>query len=138
MDRPERIPQSQDAALVMGLAGTAMPFAHSAGDEVERWLRALRLHGEVGGVMQSIGVSEGSLVDEPAPDTDPDVKLGDRAVAEIEARAERFAAERGADHVSTTDVLSAVADAYGDLFDERIYRHGSTREEILERVGARN
>ena len=42
------IPLSQDAALVVALAGTAMPFAHSAEDEAERWLRALRLHGQVG------------------------------------------------------------------------------------------
>ena len=39
------IPLSQDAALVVALAGTAIPFAHSAEDEAERWLRAMRLHG---------------------------------------------------------------------------------------------
>ena len=33
---------------MVALAGTAMPFAHSAEDEAERWLRALRLHGQVG------------------------------------------------------------------------------------------
>ena len=53
MERPRRMeanvtqsrnkPLSQDAALVVALAGTAMPFAHSAEDEAERWLRALRL-----------------------------------------------------------------------------------------------
>ena len=43
MNQPH-IPLSQDAALVVALAGTAMPFAHSAEDEAERWLRALRLH----------------------------------------------------------------------------------------------
>ena len=32
---------------MVALAGTAMPFAHSAEDEAERWLRALRLHGQV-------------------------------------------------------------------------------------------
>ncbi|HVH18099.1 MAG TPA: hypothetical protein VNF72_07355, partial [Myxococcota bacterium] len=41
------IPLSQDAALVVALAGTAIPFAHSAEDEAERWLRAMRLHGQV-------------------------------------------------------------------------------------------
>ena len=49
------IPLSQDAALVVALAGTAMPFAHSAEDVAERWLRALRLHGLVGATLQALG-----------------------------------------------------------------------------------
>lgn len=124
--------------MVLGLAGTAMPFAHSAGDEVERWLRALRLHGEVGGVMQAIGVSEASLLEEGAPVKNGYTALGETAVTEIESRATRFARERGADKVSTADVLQAVAEAYGELFDERLYQHGATREEILERLAERN
>ena len=47
MTEGRQIPLSQDAALVVALAGTAIPFAHSAEDEAERWLRALRLHGQV-------------------------------------------------------------------------------------------
>src|SRR5215210_7548413 len=56
------IPLSQDAALVTALAGTAMPFAHSAEDEAERWLRALRLHGHVGSALQALGVGEAPLM----------------------------------------------------------------------------
>ena len=41
----EQPPLSQDAALVAALAATAMPFSHSAEDQAESWLRALRLHG---------------------------------------------------------------------------------------------
>ena len=46
----------------MALAGTAMPFAHSAEDEAERWLRALRLHGRVGATLQALGVGEAPLM----------------------------------------------------------------------------
>ena len=55
-------PLSQDAALVVAFAGTAMPFAHSAEDEAERWLRALRLHGQVGAALQALGVGEAPLM----------------------------------------------------------------------------
>ena len=58
----KHIPLSQDAALVVALAGTAMPFAHSAEDEAERWLRALRLHGQVGAALQALGVGESPLM----------------------------------------------------------------------------
>ena len=47
------IPLSEDAALVTALAGTAMAFSHSAEDEAERWLRALRLQGKVGAATMS-------------------------------------------------------------------------------------
>ena len=47
-----------DAAIVLGIASTAMPFARTPEDEVERWLRVLRLHGQVGIALQAIGVSE--------------------------------------------------------------------------------
>src|SRR3954462_10361996 len=56
------IPLSQDAALVVALAGTAIPFAHSAEDEAERWLRVLRLHGQVGVALQGLGVGEAPLM----------------------------------------------------------------------------
>ena len=56
MTHCRHIPLSQDAALVVALAGTAIPFAHSAEDEAERWLRAMRLHGQVGAILQGLGV----------------------------------------------------------------------------------
>ena len=42
------IPLSKDAVLVAALAETALPDAYSPEDEAERWLRVLRLHGQVG------------------------------------------------------------------------------------------
>ncbi|HEY6780716.1 MAG TPA: hypothetical protein VI111_07175, partial [Thermoleophilaceae bacterium] len=67
--------------MIVALAGTAMPFAHSAEDEAERWLRALRLHGQVGSTLQALGVGEAPLTtgsersDEPTgtPPLGPDV-----------------------------------------------------------------
>ncbi|HYM53874.1 MAG TPA: hypothetical protein VES97_00820, partial [Solirubrobacteraceae bacterium] len=50
-----------DAAMVLGMASTAMPFAHSAEDQAERWLRILRQHGEAGIALQALGVSEARL-----------------------------------------------------------------------------
>ena len=49
-----------DAEIVLGIASTAMPFARSAEEQAERWLRVLRLHGEVGIALQALGVSEES------------------------------------------------------------------------------
>ena len=48
--------------MVLGIASTAMPFARTADEEAERWLRVLRLHGEVGAALQALGVSEDSLL----------------------------------------------------------------------------
>ncbi|MCA1677452.1 MAG: hypothetical protein LC777_00110, partial [Actinobacteria bacterium] len=62
MSPSSQLPLSQDAALVVALAGTAMPFSHSAQDQAERWLRTLRLHGQVGAAMQGLGISEAPLV----------------------------------------------------------------------------
>ncbi|HVR05071.1 MAG TPA: hypothetical protein VMS02_03445, partial [Solirubrobacteraceae bacterium] len=50
-----------DAAMALGIAATAMPFARTPEDEAERWLRVLRLHGQAGIVLQALGVSEGAL-----------------------------------------------------------------------------
>jgi hypothetical protein len=55
------------------VAATAMPFTHSAADEAERWLPALRLHGQVGSVLQALGVGEAPLVIE----TEQERSVGD-------------------------------------------------------------
>jgi hypothetical protein len=133
------IPLSQDAALVVALAGTAMPFAHSAEDEAERWLRALRLHGQVGAALQALGVGEaplmtGSEQDEDGPGTPP---MGADVLDEVTRRATDFAAAREAETVGTPDLLFAVFDVYGKLFDRVLYLRGTGREELVERlVGA--
>jgi hypothetical protein len=128
------IPLSQDAALVVALAGTAIPFAHSAEDEAERWLRALRLHGEVGRVMQALGVSESSLseADEPAHDTPP---LGEEVLERVTRTAAVYTVERGAEAVSTQDLLRAILEIYGELFEHVLYVRGTSGRELFEHVG---
>jgi hypothetical protein len=132
------IPLSQDAALIVALAGTAMPFAHSAEDEAERWLRALRLHGQVGATLQALGVGEAPLTtgsergDEPTG-TPP---LGPDVLDDVTRRASEFATARHAEAVGTPDVLFAVMDTYGKLFDRALYLRGTSREELAERLGA--
>jgi hypothetical protein len=127
-----------DAAMVLGIASTAMPFAGSREEEAERWLRLLRLHGEVGIALQALGVSEMAL---PQP---ADAAPGERSKAApngdtVEAVTEhtvRIARERGAPGVATTDVLMAVMHVYGDDFDRVLRAHGTDREEVLERLQA--
>jgi len=130
-----------DAAMVLALASTAMPFARTPEAEAERWLRVLRLHGEVGIALQALGVSEVPLL---APDESADRErtgpagggVGDRdAVADIAEHAARIARRRGVTGVATTDVLIAVMQVYGAEFDRLLRAHGTDREEVLERLG---
>src|SRR5215218_1538415 len=106
------LPLSQDAALVMALAGTAMPFAHWAEDEAERWLRALRLQGQVGTALQALGVGEAPLMTgserQPPERAAGRAPLGPEVVEEVAGRARKFAAAHDADAVGTADVLFAV------------------------------
>jgi hypothetical protein len=127
------IPLSQDAALVVALAGTALSFAHSAQDEAESWLRALRLHGEVGAALQALGVGEAPLTSEPTesrgtPAHGPDI------LGEVTRRATQFAARRDAETVATRDLLFGVFEVYGKLFDRALYLRGTSREELIERL----
>jgi hypothetical protein len=128
------IPLSQDAALVLALAGTAIPFAHSAEDEAERWLRALRLHGEVGRVMQALGVSESPLTDgdEAAHETSP---FGEQVLERVTRVAAAFTAEREGEVVGTQDVLRAVVELYGELFEQVLYVRGTSANELVEHLG---
>jgi hypothetical protein len=127
-----------DTAMVLGMASTALPFADSPEAEAERWLRILRMYGDAGSVLQSLGVSEAPL--EAGEDTSgrdhqgPDAPHNDviRAVTE---RAVRVAASRRSQTVGAGDVLVAVMAVYGSDFDRVLRVHGTDREEVLERLG---
>ena len=123
---------------MVALAGTALPFAHSAQDEAERWLRALRLHGEVGAALQGLGVGEAPLVggDEAGRPTRPSPPLGPEVLEDVTRQASEYAAGREAETVSTADLTFAVLDVYGDLFERVLYQRGTSREELTERLTA--
>jgi hypothetical protein len=136
-----------DAALVLGLAATAIPFARTPDDEAERWLRLLRLHGKVGVALQGLGVSERSLTSHEASasigDGPADVHSSNGAgsvredvIALVSERAARLADERGADGVGTRELLLGVLDVYGDVFERTLRAHGTDSDELLERLAA--
>ncbi len=132
---------ASDAAIVLGIASTAMPFVRTPEDEAERWLRVLRLSGDVGAALQALGVSEGR----PFQDTG---EGGDRAhtsasgaathdaVEQVAEQAARIARERDSAEIGTTDVLMAVMGVYGAEFDCVLRAHGVDHDDLIEQVGA--
>ena len=139
-----------DAAIVLGIASTAMPFARTPEAEVERWLRILRVHGEAGAALQAIGVSEGRLPEsgadverwaQSARGSEPRVKVSLPAserpdpVERVVNEAVEIAARRGRSDVATTDLLLAVMCVYGGDFERVLHAHGAEREELVECLG---
>jgi hypothetical protein len=127
---------SQDAAIVLALADTAVPFAVSLEDEAERWVRVMRMHGQVGAALQGLGVGEAPLETAAQPPATPrdNRALGRNAVTAVGAAAGALARERGSAVVTTVDVLFAVIELYGRAFDRAIYVRGATRDELVERL----
>jgi hypothetical protein len=126
-----------DAAIALGIASTAMPFARTPEAEAERWLRVLRLHGRVGIALQALGVSEEPLPGEavsPAREHSGAAGGEPDAVARVTEHAVRIAGERHAPALSTIDVLMAVMHVYGEDFDRVLRVHGTDRDEVLERL----
>jgi hypothetical protein len=139
-----------DAAMVLGIASTAMPFARTPAAQAERWLRLLRQHGDAGVALQALGVGDtpdkGALdldaaeergtAPGSAPSGGPD-DAGERdAVAEVSACAAQVAARRGGVGISTVDVLMAVMHVYGEAFDRVLQAHGTDRDTVLVLLGA--
>ena len=128
---------SQDAAIVLALADTAIPFAVSPEDEAERWVRLLRLHGQVGSALQALGVGEAPLSTMAVPHAVRVLRsrpLGEDPVADVTLAARRLAAKRGARAAATVDVLFAVIGVYGKTFDRALYIRGTSVEELLSRL----
>jgi anti-sigma B factor antagonist len=128
-------PLTADAALLLGIAGTAMPFAQSLDEQAERWLRAMRRHGEAGAVLASLGVTEAPVIrlaDEPERQL---LRSGDAdAVDIVTDHAGHIAAARGAAKLATTDVLQAVIHVYGRTFERVLAAHGVNVEELVARL----
>jgi hypothetical protein len=129
---------SEDAAVVLALAGTAIPFSDSAESEAEHWLRILRMHGEVGSAMQALGVGERPLEGDRKPGPGPQRfrRGGENVVDLVTARAVKIARTRAANLVGTIDVFEAVRDIYGGFFDDVLYSHGAGADELLERLAS--
>lgn len=127
---------SQDAALVAALAATAMPFAHTAEDQAESWLRTMRLHGSVGQSLQALGVGEKPLVtgsdpvDETVGTPVPDGEVVERVMQSAAA----FVIARGGEFVGTGDILFALFDVYGHAMDRALYLRGTSRAELFDQL----
>jgi anti-sigma B factor antagonist len=134
------LPFNTDAAVALGLASTAMPFAASRPAEALRWLRILRLRGEAARVLSSLGVGETPLADTDAGEAEAHAlhAAGQPldAVSIISDRAVRFARERDAAAVGTGDILIAVMAFYGPDFERVLVAHGTDRDEVIGRLGA--
>ncbi len=135
----DTLPFCTDAAMALGLASTAMPFASSRRAEALRWLRILRLHGEAARVLCALGVGEAPLGDarseavESAAETECDDRDAVNAVSEL---AVRLARKRTAASVGTGDILLAAMRFYGPDFDRVLAAHGTDRDEVIARLAA--
>jgi hypothetical protein len=127
-------PLSRDAALVAGLAATAMPFAHTAEEQAESWLRTMCLHGNVGITLQELGVREEPLITDsyPAKESVGTPPPEGDVVERVARYATEFAIARGAECVGTADLLFALFETYGRTMDRALYLHGVTRYEVFE------
>jgi len=126
-------PVTADAALALGIAATAMPFAESIEDQAERWLRVLRRHGEAGVVLASLGVTEAPILDARSR-TATDRTIPMDVLATVTEQAGRIATQRRAPKLATTDVLLAVMHIYGATFDRVLAAHGADIDELAARL----
>lgn len=131
------LPYGTDAAMALGLASTAMPFAASRHSEAVRWLRILRLHGEAARVLCALGVGEAPLGEAGHSETPEAEAERDRdPVAAVSELSVRLARKRGATTVGTGDVLLAAMRFYGPEFDRVLSAHGTDRDEVISRLAA--
>jgi anti-sigma B factor antagonist len=133
----DTLPFCTDAAMALGLASTAMPFASSRRAEALRWLRILRMHGEAARVLCALGVGETPMGDADRSEGAEPAERGDRdpvgAVSELSVR---LARKRAATSVGTGDVLLAAMRFYGPDFDRVLAAHGTDRDEVIARLAA--
>jgi hypothetical protein len=137
--REPELPVSGDASVVLALAEVSVPLAGTREDEVERWLRVMRGHGVVGEALRELGMSPREL---STPSSGPRPLTGSSAstsVTAVAAEAAQLASERGAQSVTTVDVLFAVIWHYGPLFDRALYgATGTDQGALLATVASGN
>jgi hypothetical protein len=112
-----------------------MPFSHSAEDQAERWLRAMRLHGRLGRVLQALGVGETPLASaHPEDERSETSPLEGDVVQRVIDKARERAAELSATSIGTADLFFAVCEIYDPLLDRALYSRGTSCAEIKERL----
>jgi anti-sigma B factor antagonist len=130
---------TKDAAVVVGIVSTAMPFAQSPDAQAERWLRALRRSGDTGIVLMSLGAS-----DDPVEEASkfaheahtPSRSASDRdVVATVTRQARLIADARKHRAIRTDDLLGAAMDVYGPTFDRVLARHGISADDLIKQLG---
>jgi anti-sigma B factor antagonist len=132
-----------DAAIVLGIAASAMPFARSSAEQAERWLRILCRYGDSAVVLAALGITdelpdaageraEGAKRAEQSPerpvDSDP--------VATVTRCAELATHDRGASGIRPSDLLQAVMSVYGPQFEHVLMLHGVESADVIERLRA--
>ncbi len=128
---------SRDAVTVLGLAGTALPYANSVDDEIERWLRPLRLYGESGAALQGLGVGEGRNPEGKQAEQKHSDQPPSETLHAVTTEATRIAAERGAATVGTLDILQAVMHHYGEDFERTLEGHSGTYADLVDQLATR-
>ena len=85
--------------------------------------------------LQALGVGEAPLMTEEEPSEGASTPpLGADVLDDVTRRAGDFAAGREAQTVGTADLLMAVFDVYGKLFEHALYLRGTGREELVEKL----
>jgi hypothetical protein len=91
------------------------------------------VHGEVGAALQALGVGEAPLESGDDPRAHRTAE-GARGVERVRSVASNLALCLGAVTVSTTHLLLAVIWVYQEDFERELYRRGTSRDELLERL----
>lgn len=119
---------------VLGLAGTALAFAGSRAEEVERWLRTLSRYGATGATLRAVGVDEASGAGARSCRIGASDRCEDEedTLASVITCAERFAAQRGVPVIGTAELVFAVMQVYGSVLDEALALRGTDRAEVID------
>lgn len=133
------LPLSEEAALVVALAATALPFAPDRRGEVERWLRLLGDHGRSARLLAEQGLTATSTAPPTrsgGPGAPPSSAAATQTVEVVCALAQRHAVQRAGRVVTTADLLAGVADHYGPAFDAVLDAATLTRAQFMGRLYA--
>ena len=110
-DSAQELPLSPDAALVLGLAATALPFADCYAAEARCWQRILLSEGDAMTAEAPEAALDGAVV------ADGDGTGHMQRLDRVLTYAARFAQERGASAIRTGDVVRGVVTVYGSALD---------------------